>query len=134
MIDKLSHTECVLCGSCIDACPTGAISFQKEYLDFRYPAVNTEKCVGCGACAAKCPKKIIELVPESKTHVVACSNHQTAKEVKEVCKVGCLGCTLCSKKCPEGAITMEENLPVIDYEKCTNCGTCAESCRFKVIS
>jgi ferredoxin len=96
--------------------------------------VDREKCVGCGACAAKCPKKIIELVPESKTHVVACSNHQTAKEVKEVCKVGCLGCTLCSKKCPEGAITMEENLPVIDYEKCTNCGTCAESCRFKVIS
>lgn len=55
MIDKLSPTECALCGSCVDACPTGAIAFQKEYLDFHYPAVDTEKCVSCGLCEKACP-------------------------------------------------------------------------------
>jgi Na+-translocating ferredoxin:NAD+ oxidoreductase subunit B len=32
------------------------------------------------------------------------------------------------KNCPEEAITMENNLAVIDQEKCTNCGICVEKC------
>lgn len=55
MIEKLSPSECVLCGGCIDVCPTGAISFQKAYLDFCYPAVDLEKCVSCGLCEKTCP-------------------------------------------------------------------------------
>ena len=35
--------------------------------------------------------------------------------------------------CPEGAIAMDNNLPVIDYEKCTGCGTCAGVCPAKCI-
>ena len=55
MIDKLSPNECALCGSCADACPTGAISFDKEYLDFRYPVIDPDKCVSCGLCEKACP-------------------------------------------------------------------------------
>lgn len=55
MIDKLSPKECALCGSCVDACPTGAISFKKEYLDFSYPTVDAEKCINCGLCEKACP-------------------------------------------------------------------------------
>ena len=98
------------------------------------PGSDGHNCVGCGACAAKCPKKIIELVPESKEHMVACSNHDPGKEVRAVCKAGCIACGMCAKNCPEGAIAVEENLAQIDYEKCTNCGTCKGKCPVKVIS
>lgn len=125
---KVCAFGCIACGLCEKSCNFGAISVVDGCA-----VVDAEKCVGCGACAAKCPKKIIELVPESKTHAVLCSNQGRGKEVKDVCKAGCLGCTLCAKNCPEGAITMENNLPVFDYEKCTNCGTCAEKCPAKVI-
>lgn len=125
---KVCTYGCIACGLCAKAC-----SFDAIHVENGVAVVDREKCVGCGACAAKCPKKIIELVPESKEHMVACSNHDTGKEVRSVCKAGCIGCGMCAKNCPEGAITVEENLAVIDYEKCTNCGTCAGKCPVKAI-
>lgn len=50
-----SVDTCTLCGSCYNACPTQAITFSKEYLDFSYPQVNVEKCIGCKQCQKKCP-------------------------------------------------------------------------------
>ena len=37
------------------------------------------------------------------------------------------------KGLPEGAIMMEDNLPIIDYKKCIACGKCVEKCPTKVI-
>jgi Fe-S-cluster-containing hydrogenase component 2 len=34
----------------------------------------------------------------------------------------------CEKTCPNGAIKVQDNLAVIDYSKCTNCGECAKAC------
>ena len=46
----------------------------------------------------------------------------------EACENGCIACGKCARTCPAGAITMQDNLPVIDYEVCVNCGKCAEAC------
>ena len=126
---KVCTYGCIACGLCARAC-----NFDAIHVVNGVAVVDREKCVGCGACAAKCPKKIIELVEESKTHMVACSNHDPGKEVRKVCKAGCIACGMCAKNCPEGAIAVEENLAQIDYEKCTNCGTCQTKCPVKVIS
>ena len=48
--------------------------------------------------------------------------------VMQKCKHGCIGCRKCEKTCPTGAITVEQNLAAIDYNKCINCHACVEVC------
>lgn len=55
MIDKVSVQDCALCGACFNACPVGAISFSKAYLDFRYPEIDVTRCVRCNQCEKACP-------------------------------------------------------------------------------
>ena len=52
-------------------------------------------------------------------------------EIKE--KYKCSGCHACFNKCPKKAITMKEDengfkYPIVDKEKCINCGLCQKVC------
>ena len=49
------NDECVACGACAGACPTGAIAEG----DGKYE-INADECVDCGTCAAQCPTGAIE--------------------------------------------------------------------------
>ena len=120
---------CLGFGDCIRACEFCAISIINgiAYID-------KEKCVSCGKCIDTCPRNIIKFVPYDKNHIIKCNSKDRGPAVKSVCETGCISCTLCVRNCPEAAITMEDNLPVIDYEKCTDCGTCKEKCPMKTIS
>jgi RnfABCDGE-type electron transport complex B subunit len=47
----------------------------------------------------------------------------------KACVWGCLGYGDCMEVCDFGAITMNENdLPVVDEDKCTACGACVDEC------
>ncbi len=51
------------------------------------------------------------------------------------CVFGCLGFATCVKACPFGAISMnEEDLPVVNENKCTACGKCVAVCPKKLFS
>lgn len=51
------------------------------------------------------------------------------------CNIGCLGLSTCVRACPFGALSMgENNLPLVDKEKCTSCGICAEVCPKDIIT
>ena len=125
---KMCNYACLGLGDCVKACKFGAI----EVVDGK-AKVNVDKCVGCGACAAACPKKVISMMTAAVKPVVLCSSHDKGPVVMKACSAGCIGCTLCAKNCPEQAITMDNLLPVINYDKCTGCGTCVEKCPKQVI-
>ncbi len=40
----------------------------------------------------------------------------------------CTGCGSCSNVCPQGAISIEDNLAVINEGLCVGCGACASVC------
>ena len=120
---------CIGLGTCVSVCNFGALSMGDDGL----PKVDVNKCVGCGACVAACPKGIFTLIPKAADVVVACNSHWKGPMVKSVCSAGCIGCTLCTKLCPVQAITMVNDLAVIDQSKCIKCGKCAEKCPAKCI-
>ncbi len=46
---------------------------------------------------------------------------------------GCTQCQACVTSCSEGAITLQNGSPVIDYERCVLCGGCEKECKQEVI-
>jgi len=120
---------CLGFGDCVLACPFGAI----ENKSGKPPEINPEKCTGCGICVKTCPKNLIELIPSNKYYYVACSSKDKAKIVKQVCDSGCIGCGICARKCPNQALSIENNLSKMDYEKCLNAGECLKACPTKCI-
>ena len=121
--NKACIDGCLAGGSCAIACQENGVSIKAGVA-----VVDRNNCVACKACVNACPKQIIELIPKSAKVYVACSNKCKGKEVLSVCSVGCIGCGLCAKNCPSQAITMENNLAVIDYTKCSGCGVCVQKC------
>ena len=114
---------CMALGDCAAACPNDAICLENGIA-----RIDTRKCTGCGICAKACPNKLINLMPDVAKVLVTCSNTEKGAVVRKKCTHGCIGCKKCEKECPVGAVTVENNLAHIDYDKCTGCGKCAEVC------
>lgn len=125
---KVCPTGCLGGGTCESICPYHAI---KVINGVAY--ADKILCQACGLCVKNCPKHIIELIPKPAKVYVACSTYCKGKDVMNICSAGCIACGLCEKSCPEGAIKMQNNIPVIDYDKCTGCTTCAVKCPRKCI-
>lgn len=119
---------CLGSGTCEIVCAHGAIKVNDDVAN-----IDQEKCIKCGLCFKNCPKSIIAKIPVSAKVYVDCSTKCRGKEVMDACKAGCIGCGICAKNCPNGAITMIDNLPVIDYGKCVGCYSCVSRCPRKVI-
>jgi Na+-translocating ferredoxin:NAD+ oxidoreductase subunit B len=120
---------CLGFGTCQAACPFGAISMSGEAL----PVVDQVKCRSCNKCVLACPKKLFSLISVTYNVYVACSSHDSGRDVKAVCPVGCIACKLCEKACKFDAIHVIDNLAVIDYHKCTSCQECVKVCPAKTI-
>ncbi|MEW5759216.1 MAG: 4Fe-4S binding protein [Candidatus Thermoplasmatota archaeon] len=46
----------------------------------------------------------------------------------------CTGCGTCADTCPSGAITMKDDKLVVDEENCVECGACVDECPEKAIT
>ena len=120
---------CLGFGNCTKACKYDAIRVVDGVAK-----VDNEKCTGCMACAAACPRNLIVPVDYDKHVLIACASHAKGAVTVRGCTQGCIGCGLCTKICPHEAITVDNNLAVIDYSKCTSCGLCAAVCPKKLIA
>ena len=125
---KSCNYGCMGFGSCVKACPFDAV-----HIVDGIAVVDPEACKACGKCVDKCPKHLIELVPYDQTTFVHCSSKDKGKVVTNSCEIGCIGCKKCEKACPSDAIKVTDFVAHIDYSKCTNCGTCKETCPRHVI-
>ncbi len=114
---------CMGLGSCERACPFDAI----HVID-GVAVVDREQCRACKKCISACPRHLIELVPDKAAYAVRCASTDRGPAARKICSVCCIGCKICVKQCEFDAITVENNIAKIDYEKCTGCGKCAEKC------
>ena len=126
---KGCNSGCLGFGSCVAACPFDAI-----HVVDGIAVVDKEACKACGKCIAACPKHLIEIVPYDQKHLVKCNSQDKGKAVMQACTAGCIGCKMCEIACKFEAVTVENNIAHIDYEKCKDCGACAVKCPKKVIS
>ncbi|MEE4255995.1 MAG: Fe-S cluster domain-containing protein [Bacteroidales bacterium] len=118
---------CLGLGDCVESCLFDAIHMDPET---GLPVVN-DKCVACGACVKACPRNIIELRfkgPKDRRIFVSCVNEERGGPAKKNCAVACIGCGKCEKECKFDAITIENNLAYIDFEKCKLCRKCFPVC------
>lgn len=120
---------CTGLGDCVKICPTGAISIG----DNNRAVISHNKCNACGLCVKSCPKDIIRIEKVKNAVHIACSSKDAAKATRVVCVKGCIACKRCEKSCPVGAVHIRDNLAVINYGLCDNCGNCAGVCPSKCI-
>ncbi|MDG5798862.1 Fe-S cluster domain-containing protein [Marinilabiliaceae bacterium ANBcel2] len=119
---------CYGLADCVRACKFDAMYMDKK---MGLPVVIEDNCVACGACVDACPKNIIEMRkkgPKGRRIFVSCVNRDKGGVARKSCTVACIGCKKCQKECPFDAITVENNLAYIDYEKCKLCRKCVIVC------
>lgn len=58
-VNDLAYFEykCIGCKTCINVCPTGAITFEGNR-----PVINRTICTACGACAEACPTGALRII------------------------------------------------------------------------
>ncbi|MCQ2557502.1 MAG: RnfABCDGE type electron transport complex subunit B [Oscillospiraceae bacterium] len=127
--NKTCTFACIGLGNCTNVCQFDAI-----HIVDGVAKVDRDNCVGCGSCAEACPKSIIKLLPKSQIVMPACGNHDKGAKVMKMCDFGCIGCMKCQRECPADAIHVVDALAVVDNDKCTKCGHCAEICPRHIIT
>ena len=120
---KLCRFACLGLGDCMDKCRFNAITMKDGIAN-----INPDVCVGCGACVAECPRNAIRMMPKDAKTIVRCRNSDSGREARAACMNACIACKRCEKNCKYDAIHVDNGFAVIDYDKCTRCGECAEIC------
>ncbi|MCE8423272.1 MAG: 4Fe-4S binding protein [Candidatus Methanoperedens sp.] len=141
------YKRCSGCGICLEVCPKKAIEAGPLIeiatgLDAPPVIIDHTKCSFCGMCAAFCPVKAVRMNVNDKDIFDLVEFPHLEGGV--VFNDKCIPCVICKNSCPEKAISVDFTFPkkkilapfkegktgeiIIDMEKCTLCGLCAEFC------
>lgn len=150
---SIDGDNCIACGMCERACPTNAISIDKEKGKW---TIQRMQCIQCSACVDCCPKKCLTMenqytipdvvkvvdtfdIPKKapKKAAPAADKAEAPAEAPAaggdgdlVCADSCVFCGLCAKACPADAIEVnrKEKLWKVDVDSCVKCGACIDKC------
>jgi heterodisulfide reductase subunit A len=64
LIAEIDHSQCKLCGKCIEACKYKAVYMYDERV-----SVDPISCNGCGICISKCENKAIEIMGQTDSQI-----------------------------------------------------------------
>jgi len=56
MAVKVNIEKCNGCGTCVEACPTEALSLDNDKI-----TVDADACIDCGVCIDECPVEALAL-------------------------------------------------------------------------
>lgn len=123
-------TSCTRCGKCQEVCPEQCIrlfplSCGAKLVNTPFLEPNESPCTFCQKCIEVCPTDALNLSEYKKRQSIGVVNVQNSE---------CLGyqqvmCDYCVRACPvDGALTMENGVPVVSVQYCTGCGICVSSC------
>ena len=114
---------CLGMGDCEVSCTFDAIHMNQHDL----PIVDEGLCTACNDCIEACPKDLFSLQSVSNHLWVTCKNEEFGDQILEHCQVACTACEKCAVDEPN-AITMQHNLPVVDYSKTVKTNDAIQRC------
>jgi len=109
----------------VEACPVGGARVAAAVGQIMGQTVSSEGVVKVAAlmCSGDCDQR------GQYTGIETCRAANLLGGGTESCAYGCLGFADCVRVCPFDAIAMnEKGIPVIDEDKCQNCGKCVKEC------
>ena len=60
-IPKIDEERCIMCGTCVNVCPTHCLGIEKENKDNGMIWILRPQCMWCGHCQTYCPKDAIHI-------------------------------------------------------------------------
>ena len=120
---KACSYGCLGYGDCVKVC-----RFDAMHIVNGVAVSDHSACNGCGVCKSVCPKDIIKIFPAKTTAVVFCGSLDKGGVSRKLCSNSCIGCTRCEKACASGALSIVDNLAVVDVKKCIGCEACLPVC------
>lgn len=116
----------------VNGCPVGGVDCTSKIGEIMGISADvSEKKVAKVICKGNCKTSKDKYKYEG---ISDCRAAATLNSGAKSCEFGCLGLGTCKDVCKFDAITIIDNIAVIDEEKCVMCGKCIEVCPKKVIS